>query len=63
MAQDLGTSFKSFLLAWGEDTLAAMSSPLSVPFTVLAIIVPSAWANATLSAIAALCVVFAAYRV
>jgi hypothetical protein len=55
-------SFWDFLRAFGDDWLASMSGPASVPFAIAAVFV-SGWARPSLLFLAATCIVFASFRV
>lgn len=61
--RDNSSSFKSFLRAFGARWFTAMSGPLTVPFSVLALIVEARYQKILFGVLALSCAVFAAYWV
>src|SRR5690349_5925072 len=57
------TRFRIYLKAFFGDTLTGMSGPLSVPFALAALFVSSHGQKVLYGCLAALCALFASYRV
>lgn len=56
-------TIKGFLSAFGANWFTKMSGPLTVPFTLAALFVPSTWLKALFAALAILCGAAASYAV